>query len=504
MRANHRVAGSCRRLVRACLTAVWLATAVVPAQTRGTTQRTPGLAPFDPAVAFLERYGLANFPTQYVEALSTFLRAEQQFEVGNVGYAKSILDALWARYPVAAPSWGALPTRPFGIFIGSPPAYYGLRMLSDVVDWHVAHPNAGPPLRSARLTVVLVGWSAGIEPRTLSELTQGTGVPVAHALDPALLANNSAVIHESLELLRHYVVAITQGKLALDVRVRHLPSVFLPVSAGVHSGSTYFAQPSDPSMVWSSVTPQDQVDTDWWWVIYPSHVPEQYPAFANAEFITGGMGAGPNAGSPMFLIDDRWLVRKPPHLGSGVYSSVERRAYLPQWLQHELFHHLFRTWPQFGLENTPHQWFNPALWPADFVGRYETDYFHEAVYKRLQGASPALVAGLRYATTGAQWNAISLTDVLGAYQHSPVQNAWHLGRIQLGPQLEWRNQAGVRWNLQADLANGQLLTGPDCPYFGSWSGNRFQLVLRRDALGDLLPVLYGFGFGNGIYERTGP
>lgn len=60
------------------------------------------------------------------------------------------------------------------------------------------------------------------------------------------------------------------------------------------------------------------------------------------------------------------------------------------------------------------------------------------------------------------------------------------------------------WNLQDDLASGDLLTGPDCPYYPSWGGRKFDVVLARDALGDLLNEIVGFAFNGELYERTGP
>ncbi len=489
---------------RSLLAPLVLAFAAASASAQVRVRQAPAPDAHDPAVAFLAPYGLEHFHPQTVTALSAFLRARQSFEVGRYGEAQGILDALWAQHPVGATSWGNLPTQTLGLNLGVPPAYYGLRMLTDATDWHVAHPGAGPALRTARLTVLLVGHSSGVEPRSLAELLQGTGVQVEHALDPLLLADGSAVVHRSLRLFQDYVLAMTGGALAIETRVVHLPEVSLPVQASALSLGLYTASPADASQVWPSVPDEVREETDWWWLIYPSHVPEQYPDFQDAEFITGGMGAGAHSASPLFLIDDRWLVRKPPHLGDGPYSAVEREVYLPQWLQHEFFHHLFRTYPQLGLETTPHQWFDLGTWPADFVGRYEADYYHEALVKRLQGATPPLVAGLRYSTVGAPWEAFQIADLIGAYQRSPVQNPWHVGAIQLSPQLEWQNLAGVDWNLQDDLAHGRLLTGPDCPYFGSWSGKRFELVLERDALGDLTPALRGFAFNGELYARLGP
>lgn len=458
----------------------------------------------DPALAFLAPYGLGNFSAFYVDALSSWLQAQAQYEAGDYVAAKSTLDALWSAHPTGHPSWGNLPTQPFGINIGSPPCYYALRMLSDTTDWRVAHPEFTAARRTARMTVVLVGHSNGIEPQNLSDIQQGTGVQVQHTLDPQLLQNGSEIVHDSLRLFREYVVAATEGGLDIDVNVLHLPNLDLAVHAEALPGR-YFAGLTDANQLWPAVSQQDIAETDWWWILYPSHVPEQHPDFQSAEFVTGGMGTGPTGTSPYFIIDDRWLVRKPPHIGSGPYSKVEREAYLPQWLQHEFFHHLFRTYPEFGLEASSHQWFDPGTWPPDFVGRYEPDYFHEALFKRLQTATPPLTSALRYATAGAPWHLFGVPDLLGVYQHTPVQNNWHTGMIQFGPQLEWQNQAGVDWNLGDDIAHGQLTTGPDCPYFGEgWPGSKFDLVLERDALGDFTGELLGFSFFGALYRRLGP
>ena len=51
----------------------------------------------------------------------------------------------------------------------------------------------------------------------------------------------------------------------------------------------------------------------------------------------------------------------------------------------------------------------------------------------------------------------------------------------------------------ADLVNGHLLTGPDCPYYGQYWGDRFQVVLQRDPMGDLTKEVRGFEFGS-LYE----
>ena len=469
------------------------------APTTGRPAKSPER--WDPALAFLAPYGIQNFSAHYVDALRSLLDAREQYDSSDYAGAQATLAGLWSRHPVAHPSWGTLPTQPFGINIGSPPCYYALRMLTDMTEWRVAHPGQPPAPRTARLTVLVVGRSHGIEPRNLAELNAGTGIPVTHQLDERVEHAGYRAVHESLRLFEEYALAITQGKLDVETRILQLPELDLPVHAGVNGGR-YFAGLVDAAQVFASV-PQAEIEaTDWWWILYPSHVPEQYPDFQHAEFVTGGMGVGAEGFSPFFIIDDRWIVRKPPHIGTGEYSDVERRVYLPQWFQHEFFHHLFRTSPEFGLENTPHQWFDRSTWPSDFTGRYEADYYHEALYKRLRRATPGLHSALRYATADAPWAQIGIGDVLGNYRREPVQNAWHIGDILFsGTQLQWRNTAPVSWNLFEDLSHGVLATGPDCPYYDNSLGRKFNIVLVRDAIGDLTPQVRGFAFMGELYRR---
>ena len=214
------------------------------------------------------------------------------------------------------------------------------------------------------LTVVLVDCAMGERP---TNVERTAGEPVRSTLDPRVLADDHFLIRQSLRLFQRYVHAITDGASSLEVayhRVATCAAVGYSRDRPV-SGLTDYTEPL-------RALPEEVTErTDFWWVLYPSNVPSD-PIFDETAFITGGMG-GYGAGAPVFIIDDLWLVRKPPHLGRGDYSEVERRVYLPQWLQHEFFHHLFRTWPQFALEATGHQWFDRSTWPSDFVGEWEPD-----------------------------------------------------------------------------------------------------------------------------------
>jgi hypothetical protein len=87
--------------------------------------------------------------------------------------------------------------------------------------------------------------------------------------------------------------------------------------------------------------------------------------------------------------------------------------------------------------------------------------------------------------------------VLGAYQHNPVQNDWHIGSIvQDSAGLRWTNKAGVSWRLEPDLANQRLLTSPDNPYYAQGL-REFKLIINNGQI-------TGFTFAGGSYLRISP
>jgi hypothetical protein len=457
------------------------------------------------AEAFLAPYGLENFPGHYIDALDAYLVAYDQFEQGDLDAAKATLDALWAQYPVGGFTWAQLPSRPFGINIGSPPCYYSLRMLSDVVDWKLDHPEQGPPPRTARLTVLLPERTSGIQPRTIQELIDDSGVPVTNVIDPRIAENDYLAIREGTELFESYVLAITQGRLAVETVILPLPDADLSVVVDGGPGQGYFAGLSDYPRVWDHVSESDTEATDWWWVIHPSHVPDEYADFAGISFITGGMGGGPpNFRAPCFISDDLSLLRKAPALGEGEYTSIERRIYIPQWMQHEFFHHLYREYAELQLEVNGHDWFNRSFWPPDFQGLFEPDFYHESLYRRIHQASPPPHIALRYATANAPFAFLTVDDVTGSFARLPIGNAWHMGEIETTPGgLRWRNSAGVAWSLTDNLDNGSLLTGPDNPYAGIPSASEFSIVLARDPeFGDFTTTVAGFSFINEVYTSA--
>jgi hypothetical protein len=93
--------------------------------------------------------------------------------------------------------------------------------------------------------------------------------------------------------------------------------------------------------------------------------------YASFSIVDKAVTVVADTGADVFVDGPLAVAQLAAHLGRGPYTSLERRAYLPQWLQHEFFQHLFRTWPEFKLEARSHQWFDRSKWPRDFEGRLE-------------------------------------------------------------------------------------------------------------------------------------
>jgi hypothetical protein len=465
--------------------------------------------PARPSAKFPQLY-TKNFPELYLEALDTFFTAEAAYRRGDYSTAAKLVDTFWARHPAGSAQWergyddASSLAASTGLNFGAPIAYCALRMLAECAAWRTrAEKTPTGASHTIQLTVILVGHSSGVQATSVKELLANEGSTVHHDLDPALNNRGREIIDQSLWLFFEYVRAMTGGKLNPKIRLLRLSDLDIPVYTAAPSYGLAEPSPGAMAKIWEAVDEGTKASTDWWWILYPSHVPEQYPEFTRAEFITGGMATGPDGRSPAFLIDDRWIVRKPPHLGQGPYTEEERRAYLPQWFQHEFFHHLYRTYPELRLEVTDHQWFDRKTWPSDFQGSFEPDYYAESLHKRLQSVAPPLHVALRYAAPPRElYLKVGVAGLAGRYRRDPVENGYHHGVIQTKP-LRWSNDAGKSWRLSQDLAHGVLLTGPDNPYYDTEAGRAFRIVLRRGPDGDYLPEVAGFQFNGEMYVREG-
>lgn len=328
---------------------------------------------------FWAKYGRQeSFPPMYVDVVENVLLAEEKVLAKDYKSARVIIDTLLSKYPLSNDVWWTVyrtgeetKSRPH---LGEPGIYAAFRMLDEITRVGVTAPSIeSTPIQ---MTIVMPTCS-NIVPRSGPTLLN-------YPLDTEIEDNSYAVVRQSLRLFQSYVWAISGGALRVELNFHRLNQCFDMNSSQGFTGNF----PTPISQLPADVAAK----TDMYWLIYPSKDD------GGLEYGVGG-GIGKFGQKPVFICGDDWLTKKPAGQGGGARTEVERLMYLPEWMQHEFFHHLFSSWPQLGLEKTGHQWFDRSTWPADFIGRenMEEDYYAEALRKRLYMATPSITQMLKRA-----------------------------------------------------------------------------------------------------------
>ncbi|MEL6848484.1 MAG: hypothetical protein AAFP92_08200, partial [Bacteroidota bacterium] len=468
---------------------------------------------------FETTYPAAAAKADFMDVVRKFLQAEDEVIAGDYTAAKTTLDAVWAQYPKGDLTWGNLASGLNGVWVGNPVAYNGLRALDDVVSYHTNNTPCPNP-QKMKVKVVLVGKSSGKLPTTLTQLTGGTGAQTTKNIDPRLRANNDKLIHELLHVFNKFIYAASKGMVQVEVEVIELPNFTYPVNVRQHTttrangttktdhiaygGPTPTLDDNYPD-IWAALAAEKGADfhqkADMWWIMYPSFVPgigEQPTGAAgnldNVSWFTGGQTTS-SEGAPIIWCDDLFFIEKQLHLGGGTLTDVERRCYAAMWFQHEFFHHLFKAFPTFtnlretnasipatpdNLEGESHIWQevnhttrDPLHWPSDFVGRYEADYFHEAMTKRMGLVTEGPLANRliirRDAVPANILNQIEFEDIVGEYEAlvaDPTADDYWTPELVRGPDyFEWvvRPSSGPNplfYRMQYEEAEGILTPGP--------------------------------------------
>ena len=400
-----------------------------------------------------ENGGRNSFNSNQILALEGLIIGFNKIQIGDFEEAKSLVENVFNKIPYSESSWmnnsyGFSHCKNCSLNIGSPIAYYGLRMLDDII--FLGNPEKNGTIN---MTVVIAPCAVVSRPTTPNLDEEIVNLNI----NPKILENNFQLLKNSTALFRNWVKAITGG---LEVNLNFVQIDNCTNVNFTYDGVNVFSYPDTNNMI-NSVSESISEKTDFWWVITPSGVPGDGSDFdIKGDFITGGMGRY-GSGLPVFISDDAWFTRKPEHLGVGDYSEIEIMAYMPQWFQHEFMHHLFGKWHEFGLEESSHQWFDRSTWPSDFIGVYESDYYSESIRKRFLNSLPSLREGLK---SPEKINLESNPSIiLGNYRREPVENSWHEVNITTNNgQFYWNNSAGVSWTLE--IVDGLLYSGDDCPY----------------------------------------
>lgn len=378
-----------------------------------------------------------NFRDSYIKAIEAYIYAEEALKIEDYSNARTIVENVFQEQPLYDNLWRN-GVSDFGLHNGDPIAYYGLRMI-DKITQELPLAETGV----IQLTAVIVECSQVTRPINTSYDLETVNISV----DDRLLADDYQALREATYLFREWVKAITQG-LSVNLEI-HRQDECTTTSFNRNESAGYLTSYPNTSEIISRVPDEIAQETNIWLVISPSGV--QGDGTGYPYWITGGMGLTPK-GTPLIIGDDLWFIRKPVHLGNGEWTPVERRVYHPQWFQHEFMHHIYRTWPEYQLEITGHDWFDRSFWPSDFEGRWEPDFYWESIEKRLMEANPSLAEGIDITDwVGADINEIGFDALLGNYERQPVGNPWHeVEIVKIGDSFYWTNAAGQQWLLYAD------------------------------------------------------
>lgn len=439
-----------------------------------------------------------------VDAVETFAVARALYREGLFEECQKELTSFWKKNPREAGAWAQLMNDNLGFKLGQPVVYPGLILLTDAVNGRIQEKTLAKPVQAFDWNIValLVGKSSGLMPANDEEAKAGKGTPVSAEIDPLLLANEHRAVHDLVWLTREYYRAVTEGKINLRLRVVHLPEVEFEVCApgGPGGRGKNFAK------LKSAIPPDIAKVADWYWQVYPEIDPPRGGKYHLASFDPGGtVGGGitimPGTDKPMLICDDHWMTRRTIKDGGGPMHPLAHHIYFPYWLQHEFFHNHFGQNRHLELEVKGHQWFVRSTWPKDFVGRFEADYYSEAMFKRLQTQAKPSLAGyfIRRAWFSELLSALKPEDVVGRYAVANSENGWGSGEIKLvDGKLVWRNDAGRTWGLTLEK-DGVLKTDQRNPYFKETP--HYEILPVRGADGLPSQSISGYRSGTKIFLR---
>ncbi|MEL6182136.1 MAG: hypothetical protein AAFS10_24455, partial [Myxococcota bacterium] len=246
---------------------------------------------------FYPTYGGAEaFPAAHISALEALLQAEDALIAGNPAAAGELVEAVFAAQPRGDHSWNLAPNQGTGgSNVGHPVAYYGLRMVEQIVA-------QGAPTGAG--TLVMTGVIAPCASARRPRLPDLEPEVVDVTINPAILADQARRLFLATNLFRRWVTSITNG---FDLQLQFYVLDTCTSIDYTDDGNFIFIYPNAQDMV-DAVEGELADKTDIWWVISPSGVGATEEELGR-HVISGGMGLTTD-GRPLLSSEDLWFVRK--------------------------------------------------------------------------------------------------------------------------------------------------------------------------------------------------
>jgi hypothetical protein len=322
-----------------------------------------------------------NYSKQII-SIETFLLLENMLKIKDYANGYKLVDEYFSS--INGPTFFDPNLK---VNFGNPVALYGLLMFKKIFEfYHLESKSISNKFSiDYYFTIVLIGKSHGSYPNSVQEINNPNykGPLVHHSLNPELLKNDYKIVRDCLPIFIYYIHAISGGFLNVKLNFVYLDSVDVLCEYRFQN-DMYFCDmkynEEGVEKIKKSV-PQELVNiTNLWFYIYPDHRNWDDPKLNTIPFIvTGGCMCSEK---PALVADDRWFF-KDFGSGSPCFSFEERKIYLTQWLKHEYYHYLFNVaFKEYQLEKKGHDWFDRNLWPADFEGNVEPQYYDESLRKR--------------------------------------------------------------------------------------------------------------------------
>jgi len=239
------------------------------------------------------------------EAVETFAIARALYREAYFVECQKMLADFWVKYPREYQDWGQQHEN-VGYKLGYPCGYPALVMLTDAVEWRVKEKSLPKPVVATdwNLVALLVGKASGNMPANDEEAKVGKGKPISTTIDPELLADKNAILHDTIWLTREYYLAMTEGKINLRFSVLHLKNVeFEQCAPGGPGGRT-----ASWAKLPSAIPPEIDRQADWYWLIYPEieapkDAQQKYylASFNKGGTCPSGMTSIPGIGKPMIV-----------------------------------------------------------------------------------------------------------------------------------------------------------------------------------------------------------